>query len=286
MRFSVWLKVSRPGLWTTAIWFYLLPAGGMDVFQNPDFYIGLTYVTLPLGMFIYGWNDITDYATDQINPRKDSFLFGARLSDLERAKLPLPILAVQLPFFLYFLSVEGPKIVALFAVAAVAVTLNNWPRFGFKQWPLLDLLIQSSYLLVFVLSSWLNDAPQLPWQTFVFGAAFAMHSHLFGAVMDIEPDALAGRKTTAVVLGRVRSKLLIGVALIAEAFWVHIWFGEMVVAMVLGIGAIWFFTDATLLLKERPYPAWYAAFLLVCWNIAAVTSAPWVWYTAAFAEVG
>jgi len=266
------------------MWFYLLPVGGMDMFQDPAFYIGLFYVTLPLGMFIYGWNDFTDYATDQINPRKDSYLFGARLTERERTKLPLRILAVQLPFFIYFLVAEGPKIIALFAVAAIAVTLNNWPRVGMKNWPCLDLLIQSSYLLVFVLSSWLNGAPQLPWQTFVFGAAFAMHSHLFGAVMDIEPDAKAGRKTTAVVLGRMRSKILIGIALIAEAFWVHIWFGETVVATVLVIGAIWFIIDATLLLKDRPYPARYASFLLVCWNVAAVTSAPWVWYTAAFAK--
>ncbi len=42
--------------------------------------------------------------------------------------------------------------------------------------------------------------PQLPWQAFLFGAMFAMHSHLFGEVMDIEPDQKSGRKTLAVFL--------------------------------------------------------------------------------------
>jgi 4-hydroxybenzoate polyprenyltransferase len=31
---------------------------------------------------------------------------------------------------------------------------------------------------------------------FVFGALFAMHSHLFGQIMDVAPDRLAGRRTT------------------------------------------------------------------------------------------
>src|SRR2546430_152925 len=84
----------------------------------------------------------------------------------------------------------------------------NAPGSAWKRRPPFDALIQASYLLAFVLSSWLNNVPQLPWQTFLFGSLFAMHSHIFGEVMDIAPDRLSGRQTTATSIGRVRAKFL------------------------------------------------------------------------------
>ena len=59
LRFAV--QVSRPGLWLTAVWFYCLPAGQGDVLGTPAFWLGLFYVTFPMGYFVYGWNDAVDY---------------------------------------------------------------------------------------------------------------------------------------------------------------------------------------------------------------------------------
>ena len=128
MRFAVWLKVSRPGFWTTSIWFFLLPVGGREVFGDFSFWIGVIYVTFPLGLLIYGWNDIADWATDERNPRKDSYLFGARPTDRERRTLPIGIMLVQVPFFAYVCYVEGVWGIALFAALGIAVALYNWPR--------------------------------------------------------------------------------------------------------------------------------------------------------------
>ncbi|MCC6797085.1 MAG: UbiA family prenyltransferase [Candidatus Hydrogenedentes bacterium] len=286
MRFAVWLKVSRPGFWTTSIWFYLMPIGGLDVFGELPFWIGVLYVTFPLGLLIYGWNDIADWATDERNPRKDSYLFGARPTDRERAILPIGITLVQVPFFVYVCVVEGVvRGVALFAALGLAVALYNWPRWGFKNWPVVDLLNQSGYLLVFVLASWLCDVPHLSWQAFLFGAAFAMHSHLFGAIMDIEPDSAAGRRTTAVMLGRIPAKFVVAAMLLLEAAWVHSWFGEIVTTIVLCLGALWFVLDATIVWRGNAYSSAVAKTFLIGWNLAAVCSAPWVWYTAAFVHV-
>jgi len=52
-----------------------------------------------------------------------------------------------------------------FAGLLLAVALYNAPRIGWKGRPPFDVLIQGSYLLVFVLSSWVNGVAQLPWQT-------------------------------------------------------------------------------------------------------------------------
>src|SRR6266700_8371392 len=92
------LKASRPGLWATAVWFYLLPLGRLHVFHPAPFWLGLIYVTLPLGLIIYGRNDVADVETDRFNPRKGTFLFGARGSREQLAKLPAQIALVQAVF--------------------------------------------------------------------------------------------------------------------------------------------------------------------------------------------
>src|SRR5437899_6581789 len=151
-------------------------------------------------------------------------MFGSRGAREQLAALKWQIAAVQIPFVAAFYFFIGPRILWWYAVLLLAVGLYNAPGIGWKGRSPFDVLIQASYLLVFVLSSWLNHAPQLPWQTFLFGALFAMHSHVFGEVMDIEPDRLSGRRTTATIAGRVPSKFLIAAFLRVESTLVWIFF--------------------------------------------------------------
>ncbi len=200
------IQVSRPGLWSTTTLFYLMPLGHADVLHSKGFWLGLVYVLFPLGFLIYGVNDIVDAQADRYNPRKGTFLFGSLGAAEQLANLQWQIALVQLPFLAAFFFLVGPRIFWWYAVLLLAVGLYNAPRFGWKSQPPFDMLIQASYLLVFVLSSWLNGTAQLPWQTFLFGAMFAMHSHIFGEVMDIGPDRISGRRTTATLIGAVPSK--------------------------------------------------------------------------------
>ncbi len=203
------VKAARPGFWLTSIWFYLVPAGGRNVFHQPEFWLGLFYVTFPLGLLIYGWNDIVDFEVDRFNPRKGTYLFGARGTPERLARLPWRIALVQVPFAVLFTLLLGPRALAWLAALIVAAALYNCRPFAFKGRPGLDLLNQAGYLLVFVLASWLNHVSQVPWFTFVFGAMFAMHSHLFGEIMDLEPDRRAGRRSLAGVLGARPAKWLL-----------------------------------------------------------------------------
>ncbi len=276
------IKISRPGFWVTSMWFYLLPLGGRDVFGDAPFWLGLLYIGFPLGLLIYGWNDYVDRETDRLNPRKGTYLFGARATDAELRRLPFWIAAVQAPFFVAFVWLIGAKALLLLAGLLAFTWLYNARPYGFKNYPILDLTNQTGYLLVFVLSSWLNGAPLLPWATFVFGALFAMHSHLLGAMMDIEPDRAAGRHTTANTIGRVNAKWLIAVFLGIECLLVYRCFDILLIAAGLAAGALYFVADAVILWKGRAYPAPYAAAFLLFWNGAALLSAPWIWHTAAF----
>jgi len=274
---SFLIQVSRPGLWSTTAMFYLMPLGHAGFLRSGRLWLGLFFVLFPLGMLLYGVNDIVDVEGDLLNPRKGTFLFGSRGARDQLAALRWQIALVQIPFLPTFYFLVGPRILWWYATLLLAVGLYNAPRFAWKGRPPFDVLIQASYLLVFVLSSWLNRSPQLPWQAFVFGALFAMHSHVFGEVMDIEPDRLSGRSTTATLIGRVPAKLFIAGLLTIETTLVYFYFPDWFIAGFLPIGALGFVLDAAALWKNRPYSPKEMRLFLWGWNIAALLGIFWNW---------
>lgn len=279
------LQVSRPGLWSTTALFYLMPLGRADFLHSRTLWLGLFYVLFPLGFLLYGVNDIADAEADRLNPRKGTFLFGSLGAAEQLAALRWKIAAVQIPFLIVFFVLIGPRILSWFAALLLAVGIYNAPRLGWKSHPPFDVLIQASYLLVFVLSSWLNGAAQLPWQTSVFGAMFAMHSHIFGEVMDIEPDRLSGRRTTATVIGAATSKLLIAGILCVETVLVYVFFGDLVITGFLGFGAAWFVVDALVIWKNRTYSAMEMRLFMWGWNAAALLGMYWNWSRGSLTHV-
>jgi len=279
------IQVSRPGLWSTTALFYLMPLGHWTGFRSTEFWTGLLYVLFPLGLVLYGVNDIADADADRYNPRKGTFLFGSQGAAEQLGALRWQIAVVQFPFLIFFLIAIGPRFLWWSALLLAAVGIYNAPRFGWKARPPLDVLIQASYLLVFVLSSWLNRVAQLPWQTFAFGALFAMHSHLFGEVMDIAPDRIAGRRTTATLIGAVKTKFLIGTILSIEVALVFFAFHNALMAVFLGIGALWFVVDATFLWKNHPYKPREMRMFMWAWNAASVVVIYWDWAAASLTRV-
>ena len=277
------VKAARPGFWLTSIWFYLVPVGGRPVLDQAAFWLGLMYVTFPLGLLIYGWNDIVDLEVDRFNPRKGTYLFGARGTPERLARLPWRIALVQVPFAVLFTLLLGPKALAWFTALIVAAALYNCRPFAFKGRPGLDLLNQAGYLLVFVLASWLNGVPQVPWFTFLFGAMFAMHSHVFGEIMDLEPDRRAGRRTLAGVLHARPAKWLLVALLAAEAVLIWRSAGDPWLAAFLAASAAWFTVDVSLLWRDRPYSPGEMRCLFLAWNAVALASIPWMWRAASLA---
>jgi 4-hydroxybenzoate polyprenyltransferase len=271
------LKSSRPGFWLTSIWFYLFPVSRHFVFDTPSFWLGILFCTFPLGILIYGWNDIMDVANDQRNARKGTFLFGARGTDEQLRRLPWVILLVQIPFAILFAGFFGIRMWLWYAALVAATGIYNLPRWGFKNFPVVDMLNQTGYLLLFYLSSVLNGRPQLPPMTFLFGALFAMHSHLLGQIMDIVPDRLAGRRTTASVIGVMRAKVLMAVFLGVEAFLMARIFRDPWLECFFLAGVAWFVFDAFVLFRDRSYPARLARLFLLGWNFFAVASFWHVW---------
>jgi 4-hydroxybenzoate polyprenyltransferase len=277
------VKAARPGFWLTSIWFYLVPVGGRHVLDQAEFWLGLLYVSFPLGLFLYGWNDVVDFEADRFNPRKGTYLFGARGTPERLARLRWQIAFMQVPFAILFTLLLGPKALAWFAVLLVLTAIYNSQPFAFKGRPGFDLLNQAGYLLVFVLASWLNHVPQVPWFTFLFGAMFAMHSHLFGQIMDLEPDRRAGRRTLAGVVQARPAKWLLIAFLAGEAVLIWTCTRDPWLAAFLVGSAAWFMLDAMVLWRDRPYSPGEMRLLFLVWNALALASMPWVWHAASLA---
>jgi 4-hydroxybenzoate polyprenyltransferase len=269
------IQVSRPGLWTTTTLFYLMPLGKSLDWHHAGFWFGLFYIVFPLSLLLYGVNDIVDAEGDRYNPRKGSYMFGSRGADQQLRSLRWQIAAWQVPFLGIFWIYAGWRIAFWFAAILLAVYVYNARPVALKGRPPFDVLIQASYLLIFILSSWINRVPQLPWQTFLFGALFAMHSHVFGEIMDIEPDEKSGRHTLATQIGRVRAKFFAASLLIVELFLILRYFNDAAIAIFLATGVIWFLADATLLWKNRPYSTSQMRLFLWGWNLAAVLGILW-----------
>src|SRR5882762_767305 len=133
--FAFLLQVCRPGLWTTTALFYLMPLGHSINFSSAKFWVGLTYVLIPLGFVLYGVNDIFDVEADRLNPRKGTFLFGSLGRREQLSALRWQIVALQIPFVAAFLVWIGAQALVWFGVLLVAVALYNVPRIGFKTLP-------------------------------------------------------------------------------------------------------------------------------------------------------
>ncbi len=273
------LKVSRPGLWFATIWLYLLPTSQMDIWQSPNFWFGLFYICFPLNFLVYGWNDIVDQETDALNPRKDSFWFGAKGDTLQLQNLWKSILLVQLlclPGLIFF---GGIKILILLLAFVVINGLYNLPEKGLRSMPPLELICQIGYLLIVPLSILINDAPTLSLTTCLYLFLFAMQSHLIGEVMDIEPDGKTGRKTTAVILGMKKTKLIIIAIVAAEVSLLFIHYKEFIFGSMLLFGLIWLLLDLFFIYRTKTYTVNEMKLFGLLSNTMALVSMIYVWYS-------
>lgn len=278
-RLIFWLKVSRPGLWFPALWLYFLPLSGMAAWENTEFWLGLAFVTFPLNFIIYGWNDYVDYETDQFNPRKDSFLFGAKGNQEELATLPALLGIIQILCYGFFIYYIGLDALYLFAALTVVLLAYNFPDKGLRNTPPLELFAQFGYLLIVPFSMMLNQTDAVPCLTYFYLVLFAVQSQLIGEVMDIEPDRKANRSTTATVLGLRNTKLLIIFIVAIEVALLMLAYGDFIFGGMLALGLVWLLLDLFLIYKNQVYTL--GQMKLFGWgsNLIAAASMVYVWWS-------
>ncbi|MFS4445630.1 UbiA family prenyltransferase [Maribacter sp. 2307UL18-2] len=274
------IKISRPGLWFPTIWIYLVPFGNQDGFwKSWVFWLGLIFVTFPLNYLVYGLNDYNDDKADAVNTRKGNFLFGARAPRVFLDGLPKKIAMMMLPFIILFSYLAGFKMLLLLLFMVVVNILYNFRPFRIKERPPFEIVIQMGYVTTAFFATELNNLDILPWQTLVYLTLFAFQAHIAGEIMDIEPDLESGKRTTATLLGRKRSKLVMLALLLLESFLVWHWFRDMVLALFLLIFALWLVFDVLIFFKDRPYTLWQMKLFGYAINLSAILTMIWVLYT-------
>lgn len=250
-----------------------------EILNHPAFWIGLIYVSFPLNLLVYGWNDIVDYEADKFNPRKNTFLFGAQEGEAYLKELWKKILLVQLLFIPILTYLAGLEFLILFSAFCIINGLYNLPERGLRSQPPLELLCQIGYLLIVPLSQLINDTDSLSHMSYLYLILFAFQSHLIGEVMDIEPDRKAGKKTTATVIGIRKTKIFIILLVLAEVLLLVLHFKDIIFGGMLMLGLIWLIFDLFILNKTKVYSLNEMKIFGYGSNLLAIASMAYVWWS-------
>ena len=201
---------SRPISWiNTAFPFaagYYIVTGRVDM----TLIIGTLFFLIPYNLLMYGVNDVFDYESDILNPRKGG-IEGAKLAKSTHPFILICSFGIVIPFIIFLLSKsnQNGKIILLFVVFAVLA--YSLPKLRFKERAFLDSITSSTHFvgpLVYAITfgSFTNTSILIIISFFLWGMA----SHALGAVQDITPDKAAGIGSVATVLGARQTVRLSG----------------------------------------------------------------------------
>ena len=216
--------------------------------------------------------------TGRIRARTASF--SARAGTREQlAALPPYLVWSQLPFALALLWYGGVMAALFLCGMVAAAALYNQPQRGWRGRPPLELVNQAGYLLLIPLSIRLNHTPPVSAAALGYLALFCIHSHLMGEVADAIPDARAGRRTTALVLGVKNAKALIMMLVLTEGLILGFFFHDWYLGGFLLAGVAWLALDLFVLYRDRAYNRIEFQLLGLGMNVSGFASMAWVWET-------
>lgn len=199
------LKISRPRFWIyelgTFFIGYLIGAKSLSDFLRLDFWIYFIYFLFPANLLIYGINDIFDYETDRLNPKKVEY--ESLLLPKYHKKVYFYIFITNLPFLIYgFLKLNFLQNLFLFLFIFFAFFYSAKPIRA-KSIPFLDSLFSAShYVFTGIFGYYLVVGNgNFPVLGFLFGIFWSIAMHAYSAVPDIKYDIEAGLSTIATKLG-------------------------------------------------------------------------------------
>ena len=97
--------------------------------------------------------------------------------------------------------------------------------------------------------------------------------------MDIVPDRAAGRKTTATVIGIIKTKWLIIGIVIIEVSLLFLVFKDFIFGGLLALGLIWLLLDLLFIYKKKRYTLFQMKLFGIMSNFVAVASMAYVWWS-------
>ena len=270
------LKVSRPRFWIYLLGPYLV--GIVSAITSRDELLNwhcaafALYFTLPANLLVYGVNDMCDYETDKLNPKKSDY--EALVTPERRTTVLLAILLLNLPFVAGLIYVPLVAINSLIAYLLLSVFYSAWPIRA-KAKPFLDSAFNILYIMpgVFAYSMIAGELP--PWQAIVAGGLWTAAMHAYSAVPDIDVDREADVSTIATVLGANMTIALCAVLYVASAFLAAEFLGFLAIPLgfaylVLMLASFRSLATGRIFALYRAFPMInMSAGFLIFWSVAA-----------------
>lgn len=228
------LRISRPRFWPYLVGPFIIGiaagfSSGAGVAQIP----GLNWWLLALGLFftypanfvIYGINDVNDYETDKLNPKKQGY--EALLKPEQRWLVQRQALSWVILGYLLLEFVPGDNDVAGWGMLGFFLfgVLYSMPPVRAKTKPLLDSMFNVLYVFPAVVGYGLVTGQMPAWQLFVAAMLWCMAMHAYSAVPDIAADTKAKISTIATTLGARNTLLFCIVCYALAAYLSSAWLG-------------------------------------------------------------
>ena len=187
------------------------------------------YFLLPLNLLIYGINDIFDYETDKLNPKKTDY--EELVTPEKRTKLWIVILALNTPFLLKAILFTNFA-AAISAIAFLFFSIfYSAPPIRAKTKPFLDSAFNVLYVLPGVFGYSLVTGEFPPASVVIAGALWTAAMHAYSAIPDIEADREAKLSTIATVLGPTGTHIFCLAAYVGSAVLSHQYLGIVSIAL-------------------------------------------------------
>lgn len=213
------LNISRPRFWLYEMGTYfigvLVATNFLGDFLRPEILIFGFFFLIPANILIYGVNDIFDYETDKLNPKKVEY--EALLVPEKHKSVWVWVLATNIPFVIYAFSLSAKTGIYLLIFYFFAFFYSATPIRA-KIRPFFDSLFSAGhYIFTGVFGYFLAGGEGFPLVGFIAGVLWAMAMHAYSAVPDIKADTDAGLRTIATWLGRDTTIIMCLIFYIASA---------------------------------------------------------------------
>lgn len=197
------LKVSRPRFWIYVFGPYLvgLAAGASskgDLLRVENFVFAL-YFLFPANLLVYGINDIFDFETDRINPKKTEYEMLVRPDS--HFKLWLWIAGLNVPFLTAAILLKLGALPSLAGFLVFSIFYSA-PPIRAKAIPIVDSVFNVLYVFPGMFAYQMITGSFPPFGIFLAAWLWTMAMHAFSAIPDIDADREAKLNTVATLLGR------------------------------------------------------------------------------------
>lgn len=235
MKLSQIIRISRPRFWLYEFGTYIIGVCiGVSVGGQLNLLWGVLFglfFLFPANFFIYGVNDVFDYETDRLNPKKTGY--EDLLAPSLHKRVLMYIFWANLPFVVLGLFVPWKAFISLCLFYFFALFYSA-PPIRAKARPFFDSLFSAShYVVTAVCGYYLVGAEGGVLWPVCAGICWAVAMHAYSAVPDIEADRDAGIHTIAIALGKQKTIVLCGLLYVCAALCVFQYIGYRVFFCVL-----------------------------------------------------